>query len=246
MKQWNIIDYQHHADFVSAYGKDVLTWLAPKADEYILDLGCGDGVLALHIMKSGAKVLGVDSSPEMIEHAKEKGVNALVLSGEEMCFHREFDAVFSNAALHWMKDADNILTKVYKSLKDGGRFCAEMGGAGNVETITRAIYQTLEAEPYEIKPEFPWYFPRKACYKEKLEQAGFHVKSIEIFDRPTLLPTDIAGWLATFASPFFHKIPEEKKEECIHKIMTSLTKDLQDSHGQWFADYKRLRFLAFK
>lgn len=244
--KWNVDDYTENASYVSQYGQDLLILLASEPKERILDLGCGDGELAEKMSLGGSQVTGVDSSEEMILAAQKRGIDAYVISGEEMCYQNEFDAVFSNAALHWMKDADKVVDNVYCSLKTGGRFCAEMGGEGNVQTIISQIYTQLDKIGLNGDIYNPWFFPTKKEYASKLKRAGFHVKQIEIFRRPTQLPTDVAGWLRTFAKPFLQDVPKNQHESFIDSIRDGVSKKLRNEHGVWFADYVRLRFLAEK
>ncbi len=145
-----------------------------------------------------------------------------------------------------MKDADKVIDNVYRSLKTGGRFCAEMGGEGNVRTIISQIYIQLDKIELNGDHYNPWFFPTEEEYASKLKQAGFHVKRIEKFQRPTKLPTDVAGWLRTFAKPFLQDVPENQRESFINAIRDGVSNKLQNERGVWFADYVRLRFLAKK
>src|SRR5262249_39834443 len=127
---WDPASYARNARFVSDLGSPVVDLLAPKPGERILDLGCGDGVLTKKLVDLGCDVVGVDSSPAQVEAAKKLGLNAFAISAEDLPYTEEFDAVFSNAALHWIKNADVMLAEVYRSLGPGGRFVAECGGCG--------------------------------------------------------------------------------------------------------------------
>ena len=242
--EWNVEDYNKNAYYVYQYGQDLLKLLAPKPKEYILDLGCGNGVLTEQISLRGSNVIGIDASKEMVLAARTRGVETHTMEAEEINYHNKFDAVFSNAALHWMKDADKILKNVYRSLKKRGRFCAEMGGEGNVQTITSQIYLQLPKLGLNGDSYNPWYFPNKKEVSQKLKNAGFHIKQIEAFDRLTPLPTDIAGWLRTFAKPFLIDVPKDKQEEFINTVKDNVSDNLQNEKGEWFADYVRLRFLV--
>src|SRR5258708_1107899 len=141
---WNPKDYQQNARFVSDLGIGVLELLAPKAGERILDLGCGDGVLSKKLADLGCSVVGVDTSPDLIKAALALGLDARLMDGQALIFQSEFDAVFSNAALHWMKQIEKVIEGVARALKPGGRFVAEMGGKGNVDTIEKAMRQALQ------------------------------------------------------------------------------------------------------
>ena len=244
--KWNVDDYNKNASYVSQYGRDVLLLLAPEPNEYILDLGCGDGELAEKISISGCAVTAIDASEEMIVAARRRGIDAYVVCAEEMVYQNKFNAVFSNAALHWMKDADRVVDNVYRSLKIGGRFCAEMGGVGNVHRIIQQIYTQLEKRGLRGELYNPWFFPSEEEYASKLERAGFHIERIEKFERLTPLATDVAGWLRTFAKPFLQDIPQSEHKNFIDAIKDGVSNELQNERGEWFADYVRLRFLAKK
>lgn len=155
---WNAHDYAIDAGFVPVLGGAVARLLDPQRGERILDLGCGDGVLSFDLALSGAHITGVDASPELVGGARARGIEAHVMDAHAMTFDRQFDAVFSNAALHWMRGADQVIAGVARALKPGGRFVAEMGGHGNVVAITSALQAALCSNGHAV-PAFPWYFP---------------------------------------------------------------------------------------
>ena len=244
-QQWNSSRYDENARFVSDLGEPVVALLNPQPGERILDLGCGDGVLTEKIAARGAEVIGVDASADMITAAKRKGIDARVVDAHQLEFRAEFDAVFSNAALHWMKrDPDAVVEGVRRALKAGGRFAAEMGGHGNVAAIVVALCGTLENYGVKAAAIIPWYFPSPEEYRERLERAGFQVQYIELIPRPTPLPTGMRGWLETFAIPFTSSVPEDKRAVFLDAVAERLRPALCDASGQWTADYVRLRFLA--
>ena len=192
-QNWSVEQYQVNAAFVPAYGEDLLSWLEPHAGERILDLGCGDGSLTDKIRDSGAEVIGVDSSEAMIAAARARGLQVAVMNAEALTFSREFDAVFSNAAMHWMRHAHAVAEGVYNALKPGGRFAGEFGGHGCVAAIHTAVRAVLIHRGARV--ESPWYFPTAEEYREVLEEHGFTVDRILLFNRPTPLPTACAaGW----------------------------------------------------
>lgn len=158
-RDWNPELYIRDASFVPALGGDVLALLAAQPGERILDLGCGDGALTARIAEAGARVTGADASPAQIAAARARGLDARVIAGESLPFEAEFDAVFSNAALHWMVKADAVVAGVFRALKPGGRFVAEMGGAGNIATLLEAILASLDARGVDGRPAVPWFFP---------------------------------------------------------------------------------------
>lgn len=243
-QNWNPKDYRENASFVSELGLPVVEWLSPVQGESILDLGCGDGTLGLNLQNFGCDVVGVDSSPEMIGAAKSIGLNALVCDGHQLSFAGKFDAVFSNAALHWMVRPEAVISGVWASLKPGGRFVGEFGGFGNVATIIRSVEQELQ--DLGSTAECPWFFPSPDQYQETLTKAGFEVRKISLIPRPTPLPGDVGGWLRTFAQTYTNLLPESQRDGFIAAVVERLKPKLCDDQGHWTADYVRLRFKAIK
>ena len=243
-QHWDPQRYNMNAGFVAELGSPLLDLLQPQPGERILDLGCGEGALTEKLVAAGAEVVGVDASPEQIEAARRRGLDARVMNGEALTFDRAFDAVLSNAALHWMLNPDAVLQGVARALKPGGRFVGEMGGAGNVAIITRAVSEALEARGIDSRAANPWYFPTPAEYSARLEAAGFEVISIELIPRPTPLPGEIAGWLETFCESFIKKVPEAGRPAFMAEVTEALRPKLCDAAGRWSADYVRLRFVA--
>ena len=243
---WDPVLYARNARFVSDLGAPVLELLAPRAGERILDLGCGDGVLTKRLIDLGCDVVAIDSSAAQIDAAKALGLNALVVDAESLPFEEEFDAVFSNAVLHWIVRADPMIAGVYRALRAGGRFVAECGGHGCVRTIRHALVGALDRRGYDGAMYVPWYFPTPGDYATRLERAGFRVDSIALIDRPTPLPGDVTGWLETFAPAFLAALPEAERPAYLADVRAELEPVLRDATGAWIADYVRLRFVATK
>ena len=246
LQEWKADRYVEHAHFVPNLGQAVLDLLDPQPAERILDLGCGDGVLSEKIKAEGATVVGVDASPDMVAAAKLRGIDARVMDGFNLTFDAEFDAVFSNAALHWMKrDPSAVVAGVRRALKPGGRFAGEMGGHGNVAAITVALLAMLERRGVSnAAASSPWHFPTVDDYRARLEQGGFTVEYIELIPRPTPLPTDMASWLKTFGMPLIRLLPQADQSAASDEVVELLRPVLRDEKGHWTADYIRLRFLA--
>lgn len=251
MNSWKPELYDSKLDFVSEYGKSVVQLLAPQKNETILDLGCGTGDLTYEIAQSGAKVVGMDLSSSMIDKARIKypEMTFFVENAEDFTMGESFDAVFSNAALHWMKNPEKVIQCVWNVLNPGGRFVAEFGGKGNVETIIKAMEDVLSQEyGMDAQKINPWYYPSIGEYSTLLEQRGFRVTYAVHFDRPTPLKDGITGlnhWLNSFGDDYFHQYSEAEKEGIFQKIRKKVKPDLFHD-GTWYADYKRIRVVALK
>ncbi len=243
-QHWDPDRYARNARFVADLGMPVLALLAPLAGEKILDLGCGDGALTLKLRELGVDVWGVDGSVEQIDRARELGLRADVVDGHDLAFDGIFDAVFSNAALHWMKRPDEVIAGVRRALKPGGRFVAEMGGYMNVAAFRVACWAVLLRHGHDPASADPWYFPSAADYRRRLEAAGFAVDDIALIPRPTPLPGDVRGWLETFCECFLRLAPVAERPNLLDEIAELLAPMLRDEAGNWTADYVRLRFKA--
>jgi len=249
--KWNAELYDDKHDFVFQYGESVLELLEVKPGERILDLGCGTGHLTQEIKDHGAEVVGMDASAEMIAKAKTSYPEIDFLVGDATDFHfdQPFDAVFSNATLHWVHQADEAIKCVYDSLNAGGRFVAEMGGKRNMKHMITATQQVLEKYGHhQLAQKKMWYFPSLGEYTSKLENAGFRVTFAVHFDRPTLLKDGRIGvtkWLNMFGPTYFEGIDEAEKIQILSEITGLLEKDYE-ADGNWYADYVRLRFVAVK
>ncbi len=243
-QHWSAQRYAATAHFVPAFGAPVVELLDPKPGERILDLGCGDGVLTAKIAAAGATVVAVDAAPDMVAAAQAKGLDARVCPGQNLAFEREFDAVFSNAALHWMHPPETVIAGVARALKPGGRFVAEMGGHNNTAAIQVAFRAVLARRGIEALSLSPWYFPSAAAYGAKLEAAGFSVEDIAIIPRPTPLEAGMDAWLDAFADDFFAPLAPADRAAAKQEIIDLLQPILRDETGLWIADYVRLRFKA--
>jgi SAM-dependent methyltransferase len=241
-QHWSAARYAATAHFVPAFGAPVVELLDPQPGERILDLGCGDGVLTAKIAAVGADVVAVDAAPDMVAAAKAKGLDARVVPGQSLAFEREFEAVFSNAALHWMHPPEAVLAGVARALKPGGRFVAEMGGHNNTAAIQVAFRAVLARRGIEALRLSPWYFPSAGAYRLKLEAAGFRVEEIAIVPRPTPLEAGLPAWLDTFAEDFLAPLPPDDRAAAKQEICDLLEPILRDETGLWIADYVRLRF----
>ena len=244
VQRWSASDYAKNGRFVPELAGAVFAMLAPKPGECILDLGCGDGTLTAEIRATGADVLGVDLSDELLAVARMKGLAVQKADGHALDFVQEFDAVFSNAALHWMRAPDLVIAGVACALKPKGRFVGEFGGHGNVAAIAsamRAVGAKRGGDPAKVAP---WFFPTVEEYGGLLEAHGFTVREIALVPRPTPLKTGMDGWLRTFGQSFFDQFPEPDRTAALNEALDLLRPSLCDSQGRWTADHVRLRFSA--
>ena len=243
---WNATAYAATGRFVADLAGGVVDLLAPQPGEAILDLGCGDGALTERIASTGAIVTGVDSSSAMLAAARARGLKVIQRSGDALTFDREFDAVFSNAALHWMPNAAAVLAGVHRALKPGGRFVAEMGGHGNIAAIRVAVQAVLARYNIDAEAVAASLYPSPAHYRRLLESAGFTVRSIELIPRPTPLPAGMEAWLNTFRNGVLDLLPPADRAQAVADILALLKPILMDADGNWTADYVRLRFSAVR
>ncbi len=254
MSHWNSAEYDGNHSYVSQYGESLIDSLAAKPDEFICDLGCGTGDLTHKISESGCRVIGIDNAASMIAEARRKYPNIQFeiqdiasLASESQPY--QFDAIFSNAAMHWVTEQEHALKEIWTALQSHGRFICEMGGWHNIHHILNAIYHALDAFGYpQNKNNMPWYFPHSEEYSDLLEQQGFHVLELQHYERPTKLNAGEAGlrnWISMFASCFFQQIPDAVYQRMLIFIEQKL-KPVLFSGGHWHADYKRLRIQAEK
>jgi trans-aconitate methyltransferase len=246
---WNASLYDQKHSFVSEYGKSLIPLLEPQSDESILDIGCGTGHLTKAIAEAGAHVAGIDSSASMIETARTTypDIEFLVADARNFSFPTPFDAVFSNAALHWIPEAEEVVRSIATALKPGGRFVAEFGGKGNIATIISALQQSLR-EIANIEADFGWYYPSIGEYASLLERHGLMVQMALLFDRPTELEDGEKGlrnWLQMFRGDMLQNMPDETKLQVIERTEAK-ARDLLFKGDHWIADYKRLRVVAHK
>ncbi len=243
---WDPQQYRQNAGFVAFYGASVLDLLGDVSGQRILDLGCGDGVLTASLVEKGASVLGVDSSPEMIGDAIARGLEASVMDATALSFDEEFDAVFTNAVLHWIRDHDAVLAGVHQALKPGGRFIGEFGGHGNIAAVRTALLAGIAFQGIDIKDRYYHNFPTDSAFRSRLESNGFTVDSIEIIHRQTPLPEGVRGWYVTFAKAPLAGLSETQVEAAISYAEDLIRPSLCDDNGVWSADYVRLRFVAHR
>ncbi len=245
-QQWDSQEYARNARFVSVLGEPVVELLAPQPGERVLDLGCGDGALTEKLVQAGSVVVAVDSSPEQVAAARVRGLNACLERAEALPFSHEFDAVFSNAVLHWLGDQEPVIRGVHRALRPGGRFVGEFGGQGNVQSVRTALCNSIDRRGVDSSLVDPWFFPDEIQYRSLLTRFGFFVRFITLFSRPTLLPGDIVHWLEIFARPFLGAVAVGERRAVIEEVKETLGPKLYDPDRGWMIDYVRIRFAADK
>lgn len=248
--QWNAALYDGKHAFVSKYGSKLIDLLNPKNGEFILDLGCGTGDLANELHQLEVKVKGIDQSATMINQAKNKFpyIDFHVQDAKELSYSETFDAVFSNATLHWIKSPKKVLDGIYKSLKDNGRFVAEFGGKGNIEKVSSEVSTQMRKLGIRCSDDmFPWYFPSIGTYTSLMESSGFKVTFAQHFERPTQLDGEngMKNWIVMFGNLFFKDLDEETKSTVISNTVEALRPSMFDGQN-WIADYKRIRVVGIK
>lgn len=244
---WDPALYAANAAFVPALGAPALALLAPQPGERVLDLGCGDGVLTERLAEAGCTVIGIDADAAMVAAARARGLDARQGDARALPFTADFDAVFTNAALHWVGAPEIVTAGVARALKPGGRYVGEFGGHANIAAIRTALRAVLAAHGFSLLPTETSYYPTAPAFRAVLEAGGFEVACCEIIPRPTPLPgTGMAGWLETFRGGFLDAagVPPEARAAVIADTVELLAPALRAVDGGWTADYVRIRFAA--
>lgn len=248
---WNPNLYNDKHEFVYNFGESLIQLLDPKETERILDLGCGSGQLTYQISQFAKDVIGIDQSVPMIADAqsKFKNIDFQVADAADFSFEEKFDAIFSNATLHWVTNYKAAIKCMFANLKENGRLVLEFGGKGNVQTIVKELRSSLASRGYAKESKLQlWYFPSIGEYTTQLETRGFSVTMAQHFDRPTELAdekTGIKDWISMFGSRFFEGVALEDIEDIKTEVQENI-KSTCFKNGKWYADYKRLRIIAVK
>lgn len=240
---WDPQRYQTEAGFVARLGEPLIDLLAPRPGEAVLDLGCGDGSLTSRLAATGCTVLAIDSSPEQVAAACARGLDARVLDAQALHFTAAFDAVFTNAALHWMPRQDLVVAGVRRALKPGGRFVGELGGAGNCASLVAALEAELVTRGHGAAGLNPWTFPDERTFAALLAAEGFIIEQLRLFARPTPFAREVTDWLTLMAQSFLTPVPPSSREDFLAAVAARL-RPLLYRDGVWVLDYVRLRFAA--
>ena len=238
--RWDAGDYARVGAFVAELGEAALDLLDPQPGERVLDIGCGEGALTARIAARGARVLGIDSSPEMIAAAEERGLDVRLMRAEDMAFDRDFDAAFSNATLHWVLDKERAARSIWFALKAGGRFAGEMGGEGNLAALREALDEQLIVRGYTLPLESANWYPSVEEFADVYERAGFTALDARLIERPTPLAHGVAAWVTTFRKGWLDRaaVPEDERREIAEAVAARFPANV--------ADYVRLRFIMRK
>ncbi|MXZ83730.1 MAG: methyltransferase domain-containing protein [Synechococcus sp. SB0666_bin_14] len=249
-QRWDPDCYRRWAAYVPALGRDVMGLLDPRPGERVLDLGCGDGTLTAHMAACGCNVLGVDRDAGFVKATRQRGLSAVQADARHLLglklWAGSFDAVFSNAVLHWIPEAAAVIANVRRLLRDGGRFVGELGGAGNIATVRQALHQALHCHGIDAASRDSWFFPTADGYRHLLEDHGFQVTEIRLFPRPTPLPGPLSQWLDTFAATFLDGLDPATRQAVVDEVSKRTASRLCNADGLWTVDYVRLRFRAVK
>ncbi len=196
--------------------------------------------MSLKIIDRGAEVVGIDNSPEMVEAARAAGVYAQLLDAAEITFDREFDAAFSNAALHWMLDKERVATAIFNALRLGGRFAGEMGGEGNLRQLREALDEELVIRGYAPPADASNWYASAQDFADVYEAAGFTHIDARLIDRPTPIEHGVAEWVTTFRRGWLDRagVPDEERPAIAAAVAERVGSDV--------ADYVRLRFIMRK
>lgn len=248
--RWSPVDYALNAGFVPALGAAALALLDPRPNEFIIDIGCGDGELTRNIAAAGARVIGIDASPDMVETARAKGVDAFVADAQALDLEKQaarfgvFDAAFSNAALHWMLDPAAVARGVFALLRPGGRFVGELGGAGNLAILRQALRDELVERGHALPGDDPQWYPTAGEFNAVYADVGFREISTSLIERPTPLPTGVAGWVRTFRTGMLDLagVAPAARDAVAEAVERRVAEALQRDDGGFDADYVRLRF----
>lgn len=238
--RWDAADYARVGGFVAELGAAALDLLDPQPGEAILDVGCGEGALTEQIAGRGARVVGIDNSPEMIAAARARGLDARLIDVAHMGFDREFDAAFSNATLHWVLAKEEAARSIWFALKPGGRFAGEMGGEGNLARLREALDDELVIRGFSPPRESANWYATPEDFAAVYEGAGFTAVDARLIERPTPIEHGIAAWVTTFRKGWLDRagVPEGQRSE----IAEAVAARFPDS----IADYVRLRFIMRK
>ena len=250
-REWNAALYDQHHRFVADLARDMVSELAPSNGELVLDLGCGSGRMTEWVLEAGARALGIGPDPKMVQAARARCPDADVrqLDARELG-DIHVDSVISNATLHWIPEAERVVSELARVLGASrsratytGRVVAELGGHGNIATLREAVERALARRGKLIDWSQRWYFPRLGEYASLLEHHGFDVSQARSWPRPTKLEDGTIGlrnWVRMFLSDV---VAGYDGDDFYAEVEDACRPTLW--HGDhWQLDYVRLRVHA--
>ncbi len=244
-QHWRAREHTRNAGFVADLAADLIDVLDPRPGQRVLDVGCGDGGFSMRVRARGADVVGIDSAPDMVRSARSKGLNARVCAAQDLCEENEFDLAVSNAVFHWIPEPRPALSAIHRALRPGAKLVGELGGKSNIATVIRVLAPLFTAQGIDFSERNPWNFPDQDQWSSDLHAAGFTVLGIELFERPTPLPTSFGDWIDTFANGLLAGLDVPARED-LKADAERAAALLRQADGTWVLDYVRLRFTAVK
>ena len=245
-QRWRSAQYARYTGVIADLATDLIDLLDPQPGQKVLDVGCGDGAFSNHIRARGAEVVGIDPAPDLVRSARLRGIEAHVCAAQDFTQQNVFDKAVSNAVFHWILAPRPALEAVFRALRPGGRFVGELGGEGNIASVMRILEPLLAARGIEFAARNPWNFPSAESWKAELEATGFEIEAVELFERPTPLPTSFGDWIDTFANVLLAGLDASARSELEQEAEAAGEQILRQPDGTWVLDYVRLRFIAIK
>ena len=243
---WNAADYHKSSPAQHQWAEELIAKLRLSGNLRVLDIGCGDGKVTAEIARSlpGGNVTGVDSSPDMIQFARDHfphreypNLSFMLIDARNLPFFEEFDVVFSNAALHWISDHRPVLTGIARSLRPDGKMLVQMGGKGNADQVFRVADDLMEKPGWRRYFEdfsFQFGFFSDTEYRGWLAEAGLDVCRVDLIPRDMTYPSreNFAAWIRTTWLPWMAQLPEKDRTGFIDELIYEyLVKYPADTNG---------------
>lgn len=230
--QWDSRDYELHSRGQQRWARELISKLSLRGTETLLDIGSGDGKVTAEIadLLDEGRVIGIDNSESMIELATKrylttnrKNLSFMLMDAVDMHFDPVFDVVFSNAALHWVKDHRPVVNSIYACLRPGGRLLLQMGGQGNARAVVGVLDTLLGLRKYRRSFEgfeFPYGFHGVAYYQDLLAEAGFVRRRVELIDKDMEHSgvEGLKGWIRTTWLPYTGRLEESARDGFIDEL----------------------------
>ncbi|HZF00500.1 MAG TPA: methyltransferase domain-containing protein [Methylomirabilota bacterium] len=259
--KWNPADYAANSSVQQTWARELIAKLNLRGDEHLLDVGCGDGKVTAEIARAvpDGSATGIDDSPQMIEFAKKTfspgkfpNVRFRTMDARKIKFERQFDLVFSNAALHWVDDHQAILRGAASVLKTGGRLVVSCGGKGNAQDVFLALRPEMRLKrwcEFFRKTPKPYFFHAPDDYEKWLPRFGFRIESLKLVPKDATYDgaEGFTAWLRTTWIPYVQRVPENVREEFIAAVTQRyIAKHPPDANGKVHVKMVRLEIDAIK